>query len=365
MAKTLIGLYDTLTDAEQVVQDLIHHGFARSDIRLVTERTTHAVGRTADQPSASEDLVSSGGTALVEELTDCGVPMEEAAAYTEGVRRGGTLVIVDAHDDWAERGLEIMQRLQVADIDERMAQWRQEGWTHTSSSAAATGSSEQSRARPRGVEPGEATIPVVEEELSVGKREVERGRVRIHTRVEERPVEESVQLREEKVTVERRPVDRPATEADLRTGKDETIEVTETVEEAVVSKRARVVEEVVVHKEVTEHAETVRGTVRHTEVDVDREGPSRGTAVPGFETYAVAFRQHHTTAFAGSGAAYTDYEPAYRYGYDLGTNARYHGRDWAALEAEARRDWDARQPGTWERFKEAIRHGWHTVRTRS
>lgn len=274
-------------------------------------------------------------------------------------------MVVNARDDLADRGLELMQRLQAVDLDERMAQWRQEGWTHTPSSAAATGSREQPRARPRGVEAGEATIPVVEEELSVGTRQVEHGRVRIHTRVEARPVEESVQLREETVTVERRPVDRPATAADLEAGKDETIEITETSEEAVVSKRARVVEEVVVHKEAAEHTETVRGTVRHTEVDVDREGPSRGTAVPGFETYAAAFRQHHTTTFAGSGTAYTDYQPAYRYGYDLGTNARYHGRDWAALEADARRDWDARQPGTWERFKEAIRHGWHTVRTRS
>lgn len=81
MAKTLVGLYDTFTDAEQVVQDLMHHGFARSDMRLATERATHAVGRAADPTSASEDLVSSGGTALVEELTEGGVPTDEAAAY--------------------------------------------------------------------------------------------------------------------------------------------------------------------------------------------------------------------------------------------------------------------------------------------
>ena len=38
------------------------------------------------------------------------------------------------------------------------------------------------------------------------------------------------------------------------------------------------------------------------------------------------------------------YEPAYRYGYELGTNERYRGRDWVALEADARRDWEAGIP---------------------
>jgi hypothetical protein len=62
---------------------------------------------------------------------------------------------------------------------------------------------------------------------------------------------------------------------------------------------------------------------------------------------------------------YEDYEPAYRYGYDLGMHERYRGRDWAALEADARRDWEAHHPGTWERFKAAIRYGWDKVRARS
>jgi uncharacterized protein (TIGR02271 family) len=211
---------------------------------------------------------------------------------------------------------------------------------------------------------------VVEEDLSVGKREVERGHVRIVSRVTEQPVEESVRLREEKVTVERRPADRPATEADFAAAGKDVIEMTETAEEPVVSKRARVVEEVVVHKEVAEHTETVRGTERHTDVDVQRE-PETATATRhvttphDFATYDPTFREHYTTAFAKSGTAYAAYEPAYRYGYELGTNERYRGRDWAALEAEARRDWEARHPSTWERFQDAIRYGWNSVRTRT
>lgn len=115
----------------------------------------------------------------------------------------------------------------------------------------------------------EAVIPVVEEELRVGKREVEKGGVRITNRVTETPVEEEVRLREEHINVERRPVDRPVSSTDnaFQSG---AIEVTETAEEAVVAKNARVVEEVVVNKDVQERTETVRDTVHRTDVDVQQ-----------------------------------------------------------------------------------------------
>jgi stress response protein YsnF len=58
----------------------------------------------------------------------------------------------------------------------------------------------------------EETIPVVREELEIGKEEVERGGIRLRSRVVERPVEETVNLREENVNIERTPVDRPASE---------------------------------------------------------------------------------------------------------------------------------------------------------
>jgi uncharacterized protein (TIGR02271 family) len=118
---------------------------------------------------------------------------------------------------------------------------------------------------------GRAAIPVVEEQLQVGKREVEQGGVRIHTQQTERPVEANVNLREERVNVERHRVDRPATAADLnQPGRDAAIEVTATSEVPVVAKEARVVEEVVVNKEVNERTETVRDSVRKTDVRVEK-----------------------------------------------------------------------------------------------
>ncbi len=116
---------------------------------------------------------------------------------------------------------------------------------------------------------GEVILPIVEEQIRIGKRTVDTGGVRVRSSVTEVPVEESVRLREERVSVERRPVDRPVTEADARAIKGGDIEVTERSEEAVVAKRARVVEEVVVNKEVGERDEAVRDSVRRTEVEVE------------------------------------------------------------------------------------------------
>ncbi|SAL89031.1 hypothetical protein AWB74_08871 [Caballeronia arvi] len=101
----------------------------------------------------------------------------------------------------------------------------------------------------------------------VGKREVHTGGVRVYSRVTETPVSESVNLREERATIERRAVNRPATAADLREG---SVEIRETQEQPVVAKTARVVEEVVVGKEASTRTETVNDTVRSTEVDVER-----------------------------------------------------------------------------------------------
>jgi uncharacterized protein (TIGR02271 family) len=376
MAKTLVALYDTVTNAERVVQELMADGFARSDIHLALNDTQSRAAR----PSAVEGDAAYAGATLLATLADLSVPSDEAHAYAEGVRRGGALVVVESGDDQAERGMAILQRLHPVNIHERTAQWRQTGWTGAAATTSTATPASSAATTTRGADQGattrrvegqeEVTIPVVEEDLAISKREVERGHVRIYSRVTEQPVEEAVRLREERVTVERRPVDRPATEADLTAAQQEVIELTETAEEPVVTRRARVVEEVVVQKEETERTETVRGTERHTEVEVQREPEDattarRAPAPQGFAAYDTTFREHYTTTFATSGAAYPDYEPAYRYGYELGTNERYRGRDWAALEADARRDWEARHPNTWERFKDAVRYGWNRVRTRT
>jgi uncharacterized protein (TIGR02271 family) len=121
---------------------------------------------------------------------------------------------------------------------------------------------------------GEEIIPVVEEQLRVGKREVHRGGVRVRSYIVEEPVQQDVRLREERVQVERRPVGQPAApgaKQDLL--RERTVEMSETAEEPVVQKDTFVKEEVAVRKQAEERVERVEDTVRHTEIDIDEEQP--------------------------------------------------------------------------------------------
>ena len=342
MAKTVVGLFEDSSKAQAVVRDLRAAGFDQSDIHMLGGDTSAGAGN------------------VVGTLSSNGVPADDAALYQEGVRRGNTLVWVRTDDEDADEAIAIFNRHNPIDIDSRASQWRQT----TASGVAATTASATSRpaamasgaaGTTRKVE-GEQSIPVVEEELSVGKREVQRGGVRVHTRVEERPVEEQVKLREEHVRVERRPVDRPVTANDLNTFKEGTIEVTERAEEAVVQKQARVVEEVVVGKEATQRTETVRDTVKRTDVDIQEIAGTGARTDVDWEKYDADFRSNFQSSFKGGDFTYEQARPAYRYGYTLA------GSEWN--EADARSRWEQHNPGTWDRFKNAARYAYDKARAK-
>lgn len=195
-------------------------------------------------------------------------------------------------------------------------------------------------------------IPVIQEELKIGKREVQRGGVRIYQRVIETPVNETVGLREEHVNVERHPVDRPVSAADVNAFKETTIEMRESAEEAVVEKTARVVEEVVVGKEVSQRQENISDTLRRTEVEVEQLSPSD-------DAY---FRGHWSSNYGQAGGTYDDYAPAYSYGSSMARSETYRGRPWNDVEGSLRTDWESRNTGsTWENMKAAVRHGWDRI----
>ncbi|HYO78737.1 MAG TPA: YsnF/AvaK domain-containing protein [Thermoanaerobaculia bacterium] len=206
----------------------------------------------------------------------------------------------------------------------------------------------------------EASIPVVEEELAVGKRTVETGGVRVHKEVTETPVHETVSLHEEHVTVERRPVNREVQPGDMHAFENSTIEMREMSEEAVVEKRARVVEEVVVGKEARERTEQITDTVRRSDVKVEpivdlNRTTSSSSSMRTFDTIEGSCRTHYNQNFANSGWDYdSGYSHAYRYGYDLAGS----GGDWSTVETDVQSKWEMRNKGTWERFKDAIRYGY-------
>ncbi len=205
-----------------------------------------------------------------------------------------------------------------------------------------------------------AAIPVVQEQLKVGKREVQRGGVRVFSRVVETPVNESIGLREEHVNVQRRPVDQPISSADSTAFKEQSIEMRETAEEAVVEKSARVVEEVMINKEVTQREQQINDTVRHTEVEVEQLGA--GSARSSMMSDDDYYRNHFTSNYGTTGASYDDYAPAYSYGSEMARNQKYSGRKWDDVESDLSSGWATRAGNkagsTWEKMKAAVRHGW-------
>jgi stress response protein YsnF len=148
-----------------------------------------------------------------------------------------------------------LEQTSSVDLDDRQQNWRNEGWTPAPVSTAGTTprTDQQSTnlgtasTRPAanlgaGNVVEEQHIPIVEEQLVVGKREVNRGGARIRTYVKEVPVHEQVSLREEHVSVERVPVTGERLQGQLGADafQERSIEMTESAEEAVVAKEARV-----------------------------------------------------------------------------------------------------------------------------
>ena len=194
---------------------------------------------------------------------------QESDVYAESVRRGSVAVAVKVKDNMPDKAADIMNDNGAVDVDRRAAQYRAADYKNYDAKAPLY-NAEQSQTEFRSFAgQGEIALPVIEEQLNVGKRVVQRGGVRVHTTVSSRPVEEKINLREKNVTVNRRPVDRKVLDADMKKIKDGDFTVTTQAEEAVVGKTSRVVEEVVIDKEMTERTETVRDTVKRTDVEVD------------------------------------------------------------------------------------------------
>ena len=251
MATEVLGLFDSRADADDAAKALEAAGFTRSSISI---ESYAAAG--VDSGSSAGQNDQGGWSQLREKLHMAS--SDDVNYYSQRLQKGQTLVSITTDDASADDAADILDEYGALDADDDTP-------AYTSGQAAAAPTA--GYAAGAALETADKTvIPVVEEELAVGKRQVRSGGVRIYQHVTERPVEEHVTLHSESVVVDRHAVDRSATDADFQ-NRDFT--VTEMNEEAVVAKNARVVEEVLVGKTAQDHTETVRDTVRRTDVQVE------------------------------------------------------------------------------------------------
>jgi uncharacterized protein (TIGR02271 family) len=194
-----------------------------------------------------------------------GEPDHDTAMYDRSIDRGSTVLTVKVPAEDFDRVSTILERHDPVELDTPANQHGSAEMSTTRPTPAPTfGVQEPVTSAARS-----GILELAEETLSVGKRAVSGGTTRIRRYVVETPAEEQVTLRTERVTMDRHPVadGRPLGAADFT---DKTIEMTETSEEAVVSKTARITEEVSLRKEASDRVETVRDTVRRDEVEIEQ-----------------------------------------------------------------------------------------------
>jgi len=175
----LVGLFDDFTAALNTVPDLVSAGIPREDISVVANDTKGEFinFQPAEEPTATVTgagagaaiggfgglllglgalaipgigpIIAAGPLAatlagatlgaatggLIGAFTDLGIPEDQAHSYVEGVRRGGTVLTVKVADELTGEVHDILRRHRAVNIDERVAQWRQNGWPHDHPSA--------------------------------------------------------------------------------------------------------------------------------------------------------------------------------------------------------------------------------------
>lgn len=250
--ETIVAIYDTAEHADAAVRDL---KAANVPAHAISQHanTAGTTSEGAEAPAREQGFWSK----LIGAEPD-----HDTGVYDRSIESGSVVVSVRVPSEHYDSVSAILEQHHPIDLDERAAQY------NTSETTARTTTEQPMRARDTDAATNDRTLQLSEETLAVGKRAINRGTTRIHRFVVETPVEEQVSLHDEKVTIERHPVtdDRDATDS----FSDKVVEMTESAEEAVVSKTARVREEISVRKEVSDREETVRDTVRREDVEIEK-----------------------------------------------------------------------------------------------
>ncbi|MBC7907699.1 MAG: DUF2382 domain-containing protein [Rhodospirillaceae bacterium] len=234
----VIGLYEDPGKAQQVINELIQAGLQKNDVELMAQD--------------EQELES--------HISELGIREEDAHLYAEAVRHGKAVVRAQTSEDNAEQILELLNRNGALDLDEVAQEFEQE--------------EERQQPAKQAKPQQKQTISQAEESLTVEKRKTLQGGKRVTTKVSEQPVEQKIKLKEEKVDVRQEESDRKLSPEEAESAfKEETREFTETREVPEVKKEARETGRVEIEKSAKEREETVRDTVRKSEIKTEEIKP--------------------------------------------------------------------------------------------
>lgn len=195
----------------------------------------------------------------------------EAAVYGDTLKKGGAILAVRGPKEDVAKIMSILDTHQPVDVHQAAAKIGSDVPVEAKALVSSPGAAATAGAKK------DEVLRLAEEQLNVGKRIFETGTTRIRRFITERPVEQQVNLHEEHAKIVRKAVNDPNYIADIDWS-DREYNVTETAEQAVVGKTARVVEEIQVGREGSDHVETVRDTVRRQQVEVQKDQPKKKSA---------------------------------------------------------------------------------------
>ena len=256
MANTVVGFFDSSEAAMEAVDQLVDFGIDRDNIDISSGRSGDVSTQATDYTSG-DDRDEKKGNAISNFFKSLfGDDEDEVTRYTKAAQ--GASIIVTVHtgsEDEAEDAADILDEAGALDVDEN-------GTFYSDNDNRINEITNEGQ--------DEGIVDPLEEELEIGKKKVATGSVRVRSRIIERPVEEQLRLREEHVTVNRSPVDRDLSTDDYEAFEERDIEHREHSEVPVVNKEARDVEDTRSNEDATERDETVRDSVRNTEVNIDK-----------------------------------------------------------------------------------------------
>jgi uncharacterized protein (TIGR02271 family) len=273
--ETIVAVFDTAAHAEAAVKALKAGGFANADISIFdTDRL--AGGKKAIAAGVKE-------AGLWHKLFGDDVYKHEATVYGQTIERGGVIVSARVLDSEVAHAVAILDLHRPVDVHDRAVTSGIAPAAHVEAvekkiDAVPLAAVQQVAVPPKLAEQHDQVLRLAEEQLQVGKQLVESGRTRVRRFVTERPVSANVTLHEEHAELVRKAVTDPKYVGEIDWA-DTEIEVVETAEHALVSKTARIVEEVSLKKIGTEHVQTVSDKIRRQQVEIERLG-SDGKVIP-------------------------------------------------------------------------------------
>jgi stress response protein YsnF len=313
--RTVVGLFDDRNEAKRAYTTLVEEGFAKADLDILTSDDEEDVHKLAHLRAR--------------------IPEPDVNVYLDGLHRGGTIITANVAGSASARAAEILSGYVMVNIKKRLLELQK---THKEFALLDPATSEN-------------VLEVIEEELDSGKEPIERGRMRIYSLLSERAGQ-----RDETLKVRRRPVNKSVSiNPDLF--KERAFEMFDKDEIAKVGKTARVLEEVSLGKEVAEKVQTIKEALRRRDVEVEEIPAARP-----LQEYLSDFRNFYTKNLASSGATFENLSPAFLFGYGLATREPFRSAPWSAVEADSRRIWEEKNPGTWDKNMAVIKYAWARVR---